>query len=372
MLLTRENLEKREKETFAPYAVFSAEATREFPETPDKFRTAYQRDIARIIHSKSFRRLRGKTQVFVAHHGDHFRNRLTHTLEVAQISRSLARNLGLNEDLAEAIALAHDLGHTPFGHVGEEKLNELLLTYGEGFEHNRQSRRILTTLEKKYPDFDGLNVSLELLDGLHKHQSSYDQREEKFQTSPSLEAQLVNLADEIAYTNHDIDDGLRSGIFAREDLSKFALWQQALKKVDAKLPTEAFHHRAVSAVIALLTTDLLLTTEANLEANKITSLQQVKDFQKPLAQFSPLMQQNLAELRGFLFTNFYNSETVAELSNQGAETIQCIFEALITNPKLLPIEFALRLEKDSLHQVCADFLAGMTDNYANEFCARLG
>ena len=372
MLLTRENLEKREKETLAAYAVFSAEAMREFPETADKFRTAYQRDIARIIHSKSFRRLRGKTQVFVAHHGDHFRNRLTHTLEVAQISRSLARNLGLNEDLAEAISLAHDLGHTPFGHVGEEKLNELLQPFGEGFEHNRQSRRILTTLEKKYPDFDGLNVSLELLDGLHKHQSSYDQLEEKFQTSPSLEAQLVNLADEIAYTNHDIDDGLRAGIFAREDLAGFALWQEALKKVDTKLPVEAFHHRAVSAVIELLTTDLLLTTEKNLQTNSITTLAEVKAFSKPLVRFSSETHQSLAQLRQFLFANFYNSETVAELSNQGAATIQKIFAALIANPKLLPIEFALRLEKDSLHQVCADFLAGMTDNYANEFAARLG
>lgn len=371
MLLTRENLEKREKKNLAPYAVFSAEATREFPETADKFRTACQRDIARIIHSKSFRRLKGKTQVFVAHHGDHFRNRLSHTLEVAQISRSLARNLGLNEDLAEAIALAHDLGHTPFGHVGEVQLDELLQPFGENFEHNRQSRRILTTLEKKYPEFEGLNVSLELLDGLSKHQSSYDQTGVTFSNFPSLEAQLVNLADEIAYINHDIDDGLRADIFTQADLENFTLWRQALEQVDKKLPEEAFVHRAVSALIELLTTDLLLKTEQDLQANSITTLAEVKTFSKPLVSFSPTTHTDLAQLRQFLFTNFYSSETVAELSNQGAVTIQKIFTALLTNPKLLPIEFAMRLEKDSLHQVCADFLAGMTDNYANEFDKKL-
>jgi dGTPase len=372
LLLLRENLEKREKENLAAYAVFSLNAKREFPETPDKFRMGFQRDIARIIHSKSFRRLKGKTQVFVAHHGDHFRNRLSHTLEVAQISRSIARNLALNEDLSEAIALSHDLGHTPFGHVGEIKLNELLQPFGGGFEHNIQSRRILTTLEKKYPDFDGLNVSLELIDGLHKHQSSFDQADISFEKSPSLEAQIVNLADEIAYTNHDIDDGLRSGIISREDLAQFSLFEAALQKVDAKLPSDAFNHRAVSALIELLTQDLLLTTEENLKTNSIVSLQQVKEFSKPLVSFSSTTQQSLGELREFLYANFYNSKPVVELSNQGEKTIECIFTALIANPKLLPVEFASRLKKDELHVVCADFLAGMTDNYASEFCKKIG
>ncbi|MFH1375983.1 MAG: dGTP triphosphohydrolase [Patescibacteria group bacterium] len=376
MLLTRQDLEKREREVLAPYATFSDSIEREHPDPStssgqvikDKFRTAFQRDHARIIHSKAFRRLKGKTQVFVAHHGDHFRNRLSHSLEVAQIAKNLARNLGVNEDLTTAIALAHDLGHTPFGHTGEEKLNELLQPFGERFEHNRQSRRILTTLEKKYAKFDGLNLTLDLLDGLAKHSTPYDAPEEEDGRQPSLEAQIVNLADEIAYTNHDLDDGLRAGIFRKQDLKGLQLWEAATEKVDPKLPAEAFNHRAVSALIDLLTCDLLTTTEGNLNKNKINSLKEVQNLPKPLVEFSENISAKLDELRKFLREEFYLAPSVAQLSQKGTATITKIFEALLKEPELLPTDFQ---KIQPTHTAIADFVAGMTDNYANEFCAKI-
>ncbi len=371
MLLIRIQLEEIEKKNLAPYATFAADATREHPEQPDEHRTAFQRDRARIIHSKSFRRLKGKTQVFVAHYGDHYRNRLSHTLEVAQLARDLARSLGLNEDLAESIALAHDLGHTPFGHVGERKLNELLQPFGASFEHNRQSRRILTTLEKKYPEHDGLNLTQDLLDGLAKHQSAYDQAGESFTQQPSLEAQIVNLADEIAYTNHDLDDGLRAGIFTRDDLEKLELWQVATQKVDSGLPKEAFIHRAVSALINAMATDLLTATEKNLQAAKTDSLAAVQTHTQPLAAFSPAFLTQHTALRQFLYTNFYLTKAVKKKSEEGAVIIEQLFAKLKAQPELISPEFTTRLTKDPLEVVVADFIAGMTDTYATEFLAKL-
>lgn len=367
MLLKRTDLEKLERETLAPYATFADTAKREHKEIHDKYRTAFQRDRGRIIHSKSFRRLRGKTQVFVAHHGDHFRNRLSHTLEVAQISRDLARNLAVNEDLTEAIALAHDLGHTPFGHTGEERLNELMRAFGGSFEHNCQSRRMLTVLEKKYPDFEGLNMTRDLLDGLAKHQSSYDQSGEAFETQPSLEAQIVNLADEIAYTNHDLDDGLRAKIFRRADLKDLVLWQKATEKVDRKLPEEAFIHRSVSALIEILTQDLLQQTERNLQRNKINSAEAILGFSEPLAAYSPSIKKQLAELGKFLRQNFYFSQSVLEHSRRGSAILEQVFSKLMKRPELLPEDFKVRLKVDPLQIVVADFVAGMTDDYAARF-----
>ncbi|MFH1546007.1 MAG: dGTP triphosphohydrolase [Patescibacteria group bacterium] len=366
MLLKRTDLEKRERELFAPYATFSDSAKREHPDSQDEFRTQFQRDHARIIHSKSFRRLKGKTQVFVAHHGDHYRNRLTHTLEVSQISRNLARNLAVNEDLAGAIALAHDLGHTPFGHAGEGRLNSLLQKFNSGFEHNRQSRRILTTLEKKYVGFDGLNLTFDLLDGLAKHSTPYDFAENSNE-QPSLEAQIVNLADEIAYTNHDLDDGLRGKIFTRADLKNLKMWGAAIKKVDSNLPDEAFSHRAVSAIIDLLTTDLLWETSKNLEENKIKSLNEIKNFHEILVSFSPSTQKDLEELREFLRAKFYLHPEVKKLSERGADMLEKLFTSIFKKPELLPAEFTAKLKIDSREIVVADFVAGMTDDFAEEF-----
>ena len=366
MLLKRTDLEKRERETLATYATFSDSAKRKFPDFDDEFRTQFQRDHARIIHSKAFRRLRGKTQVFVAHHGDHFRNRLTHTLEVSQIARNLARNLAVNEDLAGGIALAHDLGHTPFGHTGEERLNFLMQKFGKGFEHNLQSQRILTTLEKKYPDFEGLNITHDLLDGLAKHSTPYDSASSR-EKQPSLEAQIVNLADEIAYTNHDLDDGLRGEIFTCEDLKDLSLWKKSAQKVDSQLPNEAFNHRVSSGVIDLLTCDLLHASSKKLEANKIQNLEQVRNFKEVLISFSQATKEELKELQAFLRERFYLHPDVKKLSEDGGDVLEKIFISILANPKLLPKEFEAKLKKDAIEDVVADFVAGMTDDFALEF-----
>jgi dGTPase len=370
MLLKRTDLEKRERANLASYATFSDVAKREHKDSGDDFRTQFQRDHARIIHSKAFRRLRGKTQVFIAHHGDHYRNRLSHTLEVSQISRSLARNLAVNEDLAGAIALAHDLGHTPFGHAGEIRLNQLMQKFGKSFEHNIQSRRILTTLEKKYVDSEGLNITLDLLDGLAKHATPYD-RSEASEQQPSLEAQIVNMADEIAYTNHDIDDGLRAGIFTKDALGSLALWRRAIEKVDSNLPDEAFNHRAVSALIELLTTDLLQETSRKLETNKIKSLDEVKIFDAVLVSFSVEVQTGLEELRKFLREDFYFAPKVKRLSDKGADILEKLFTSIYEKPELLPAEFLAKLDKDAKEIVVADFVAGMTDDFAEDFRKKL-
>jgi len=371
MLLTRAQLEAKEKEMLAPYATFSADAVRVHADPDDDYRTAFQRDRGRIIHSKAFRRLKGKTQVFVAHAGDHYRNRLSHSLEVAQISRDLARNLGLNEDLAECIALAHDLGHTPFGHVGERKLNELVQPFDMTFEHNQQSRRILTDLEKKYPDFRGLNLTNDLLDGLAKHQTPYDRAGESLSQWPSLEAQVVDIADEIAYTNHDIDDGLRAGILQRVDFTGLVLWEEATAEVDPSLPTEAYNHRAVSAIIDRMTRDLLAATEERIAAAGVDSLTAVQQADERLVGFSADFGKDVALLRSFLYKHFYLSEPVSVKSAAGAVVIGEIFQRLIADESRLPPEFAARLADAPLHVVVADFIAGMTDNYAEDFLARL-
>ena len=377
MLLRRVDLEERERESLAPYATFADSAKREFQTSPDHFRTEFQRDHARIIHSKAFRRLRGKTQVFVAHHGDHYRNRLSHTLEVSQISRNLSRNLAVNEDLAGAIALAHDLGHTPFGHTGEERLNQLMQQFDRGFEHNIQSRRILTTLEKKYVAFDGLNITLDLLDGLAKHQTTYDRPSPSTSShstnseQASLEAQIVNFADEIAYTNHDIDDGLRAQIFTKDALQTLTLWQQAIAQVDPNLPDEAFNHRAVSALIELLTRDVLQTTSQKLVQHDIKSLAAVQQMTEPLVSFSAEMQEGLEELRTFLREDFYFAPTVKQLSDQGADTLEKLFTNIYKKPELLPVEFQARLAQDAQELVVADFVAGMTDDFAIEFAKEM-
>ncbi|MFH1012856.1 MAG: dNTP triphosphohydrolase, partial [Candidatus Peregrinibacteria bacterium] len=232
MIFFREQIEAREKEILAPYAAFSVDSRgREHPESEDPYRTCFQRDRDRVIHSKAFRRLRGKTQVLVAGFGDHYRSRLAHSMEVAQIARAICRSLGLNEDLAEAVSLAHDLGHAPFGHAGQDEMNAILQEYGSRFEHNEQSRRIVELLEHKSPDYPGLNLSFEVRDGLIKHRTFYDNPPVTDTLMPSLEAQVANAADEIAYLNHDIDDGLRSGVLTLEAFDGLKLWESAKANV---------------------------------------------------------------------------------------------------------------------------------------------
>lgn len=364
-LLTTKALEALEKKNLAPYAVKNTESQgRAFLEKKDPFRLDFQRDRDRIIHAKAFRRLKGKTQVFVSHYGDHYRSRLSHTLEVAQIARDIARNLKLNEDLAESIALAHDLGHTPFGHAGEEALNDVMLRFGKTFEHNLQSKRIVEKLEKKYPEFDGLNLSFEVRDGLIKHRSAYDKSSVKLSHQASLEAQIVNLADEIAYQNHDLDDGLRAGIFQKEELNKLEIWREAQSCVDTKLPEDLWISRVISALINLMVLNLYEGTLQNLEKYKPQTLADIYNADTTLVAFTREFEQKNNFLRQFLYLNFYKTETVITQSNKGKETIKKLFFAYHKNPQLLPQEFLEKTQKDELEDIIKDYIAGMTDNFA--------
>ena len=370
MALTREELEEREKKWLAPYAVKSGNSIgRKFKETSDG-RMCFQRDKDRIIHSKAFRRLDEKTQVFIAGSGDHYRTRLTHTLEVAQISRDIARRLKLNEDLCEAIALAHDLGHPPFGHGGEEMLDKLMHEHGMHFEHNEQSRRVVEVLEKAYPDFDGLNLSFEVLDGLIKHQTSWDQAEKKFETSAHLEAQVVNIADEIAYTNHDIDDGFRSGLISIKELAEFDIWKMAMSDVDKKygkgLSEEVKVSRIISTIISLMIEDFCTQTEANIKNAKIRSLSDVIAHKGILAHFSPEMDKMVSVLRKFLYDNFYINPKVYDFVKVGEQKISKLFKFYMENPSKFPAARAGQagiVGDEKFVVAVKDYIAGMTDGY---------
>lgn len=369
MIATKQALEQRERNMLAPYAVFSsASRGREFPEKSDSTRTEFQRDRDRIIHSKAFRRLSGKTQVFVATYGDHFRDRLSHTLEVAQVARDLARNLRLNEDLCESIALAHDLGHTPFGHAGEFTLNEIMEEFSLHFEHNEQSKRIVEVLEKQFPHFDGLNLTYEVRQGLAKHQTLYDQRTKKIM-GKTLEAQVVDLADEIAYHNHDLDDGLRSDLFLLKELQKLTLWREALeavyKKYGNKLDSVVLRHRAVSHLISLMINDVLETAQKNLKKAKIHNLADVLKCKKNLVGFSASFEKKVTQLRKFLWQRMYQSPQVLKHSRRGQKILKNLFWRLYKEPKLLPKRFWERIGKpDPLEVIVKDYVAGCTDQYA--------
>lgn len=365
MINEREILEKREQKNLASYAVKSAESQgRKFREKRDKYRLCFQRDKERVIHCKAFRRLEEKTQVFVAGSGDHYRTRLTHTLEVAQISRDIARRLGLNEDLSEVIALAHDLGHPPFGHAGEQALNEMMTKYGMSFEHNKQSRRVVEFLEKAYPNFEGLNLSFEVLDGMMKHKTPWDQANCNFEISAHLEAQIVNVADEIAYTNHDIDDGIRSGIINLKQLDKFEIWKKARKatlKKYGKLSGYVFIARTVSSLIAMMVNDLCKETEKNIEKFKIKTVEDVQKQKKEIACFSKNLRKMLNELRKFLYNEFYLNEKLLIFVSQGKEMIQSLFEYYVKHPE----NFSQKKYKNKEEYIIAvkDYIAGMTDSY---------
>lgn len=369
MIAIKRQLEARESKILSPYAVKSAESQgREFPEKADPTRTEFQRDRDRIIHSKSFRRLSGKTQVFVATYGDHFRDRLSHTLEVAQVARDLARNLQLNEDLCEAVALAHDLGHTPFGHAGEFTLNEIMQEFDLHFEHNEQSKRIVEVLEKQFPNFDGLNLTYEVRQGLAKHQTLYDQRTKKIM-GKTLEAQVVDLADEIAYHNHDLDDGLRSALFSLKELQKLPLWNGALeavhKKYGRKLDAVVLRHRVVSCLVSLMIGDVLQTAQKRLQKGKIRSLADVLKCKKSLIGFSAGFEKKVMQLRKFLWERMYQSPQVLKHSRRGQRILKNLFWRLYKEPKLLPKRFWERIGKpDPLEVIVKDYVAGCTDQYA--------
>jgi dGTPase len=356
----------------APYAVSDANSRgRKITEAAPNARSEFQRDRDRIIHSGAFRRLEYKTQVFVNHEGDLFRTRLTHSIEVAQIARSIARHLRVNEDLAEAISLAHDLGHTPFGHAGQDALNACMKAYG-GFEHNLQSLRVVDVLEERYAAFEGLNLCFETREGILKHCSAENAAKlgdvgERFlqQRRPSLEAQITNLADEIAYNNHDVDDGLRSGLITLEQFATVPLVAthlQQVKRAYPELPERRVIHETVRRMINTLVTDLIQQSERNLNAQKLTSIEDVRAAPGMIA-FSPEMNEQQRELKTFLRTRLYRHYKVMRMSTKAQRIISDLFGVFMADHRLLPEQFQVQDEADRSRAI-ADYIAGMTDRYA--------
>ena len=355
----------------APYAVTASAHGRKISEPAPSGRSEFQRDRDRIIHSGAFRRLEYKTQVFVNHEGDLFRTRLTHSIEVAQIGRSIARRLALNEDLAEAISLAHDLGHTPFGHAGQEALNACMKDHG-GFEHNLQSLRVVDVLEERYAAFDGLNLCFETREGILKHCSlenaaKLDEVGERFLNNrrPSMEAQIANLADEIAYNNHDVDDGLRSGLITLEQLTSVRLFAGHLNEVRTSYPNLAERrvvHETVRRMINTLVTDLIAQTEQNIRAHSPQSVDDVRTA-PPIVAFSAQMYELNRELKAFLRTHLYRHFRVMRMTAKARRIIGDLFNAFIEDSRLLPPQFNPEAESMRARSV-ADYIAGMTDRYA--------
>jgi dGTPase len=371
MPCTRLELEKRERQTLAVYAQFSAESRgRLHREDPPDWRTHYQRDRDRVIHSRAFRRLEYKTQVFLNGTGDHLRTRLTHTMEVAAIARNIARALQLNEDLTEAIALAHDLGHSPFGHKGEAALDRLMKRHG-GFEHNRQSLRIVEGLEHKYPGFPGLNLTWEVREGLAKHHTTYDhpgRRQDDATRSSSLEAQVANLADEITYYSHDLDDGLTARLFSERQLARdVKIWGEAARRVrrdHGALPDESRRHFIIRCIIDDQVHDVVDTTEALLRAARVGSADAVRAQARPLVRYSPERRRFNLELRGYLYKNLYYNPEV-RIPNEGAvRMLEELFRHYLKHPDHIGDQARKRVRRDGLHRAVCDYLAGMTDRYA--------
>jgi dGTPase len=341
-------------------------------------RPAFERDRDRIIHCAAFRRLEYKTQVFVNHEGDYYRTRLTHSLEVAQIGRAIARKLRLNEELTEALALAHDLGHTPFGHTGEDVLNRLMKGRG-GFEHNLQSFRVVDELEERYPGFNGLNLTWELREGIIKHSSPYDVSTEAMKeflpgVVTSIEGQIINYADEIAYNNHDIDDGLKSGYIALEMLERITLWKRVSASVREKYPAiddKRLVYQTISALIGLLIGDLCVTIKENLERFSIATLDDLRNVNRPIAHFSDEITMLNMELKRFLFENLYRHYKVDKMRVKAEIFITRLFETYLQYPSLLPPKYRARVERFGLERTVCDYIAGMTDRFALDEYKRL-
>ncbi len=364
--------EQLERKTLAPWAMKSCDsAGRLHKEEEHVYRSPYQRDRDRIIHCKAFRRLEYKTQVFLNHEGDHYRTRLTHTLEVAQISRTIARALGLNEDLTEAIALAHDLGHTPFGHSGEEALRAVMSEHG-GFEHNEHGLRVVDVLEKRYPDFDGLNLSYEVRESIAKHKTRWDTPSGAgFPPGPPvLEAQAVDQADSIAYDNHDLDDGLAAGILEPDDLKGLKLWDKGLALVKEKygrLSPEHTTSQCIRLLINYCVTDLIDNTVGEFEKSGIDSAGAVREKTDNIIRFSDSLSQEKGELENLLQRKLYRDYRVMVITNSARRFLKKIFEALVSDPRQLPPEYRKSdMGERQLHRAACDYVAGMTDRYAQD------
>lgn len=370
-MLTRKDIEKREENILAPYAMHSKDTRgRKYPEKEPEYRSVYQRDRDRIIHSIAFRRLEYKTQVFVNHEGDYYRTRLTHTLEVSQIARSIARIMALNEDMVEAIALSHDIGHPPFGHAGEEALGILMKDNG-GFDHNLQGLRVVDELEQRYPDFPGLNLTWEVREGINKHTTMFDKSERLVELEPDtnapLETQVVDVADEIAYDNHDIDDGITSGLIEERELSRLDLWKIATKDIKnkyANLSNKIFKYQIIRSLIDRQIKNLVETSEKNIKDAGIKNVQDVRKHPEKLFSFSKDMQEKRAEFRNFLTENLYKNYRVIRMSDKARRFIGDLFNVYKEKPEQLPPSDQEKIEKDGPYRVICDYIAGMTDRYA--------
>ncbi len=379
---------KNQSEHLAPYACNANESLGRLHKEPEcTTRTVFQRDRDRIIHSAAFRRLEYKTQVFVNHEGDHYRTRLTHSLEVAQLARSISRILGLDEDVAEALALAHDLGHTPFGHAGEDALQEAMEAFG-GFDHNAQALRILTSLEQRYANHDGLNLSWEVLEGITKHNgpllddenqgdipwaiAEYNEIQDlSLNSYPSLEAQVAAISDDIAYNNHDMEDGIRAGLFTLDDLREIALMNTVINAVDKahpKLEEKRRVHEVIRRVINRLVADVVKNTEHNLAVDKIKSIEDIRGANRLLVCFSEEMEVNHKQLKAFLLKRMYRHSSVNRASSKARRVVGELFGFFHNEPECLPEEWRNQLNncKNKSHEarVISDFIAGMTDRFA--------
>ena len=368
-LQARAEAEQQERERLAPFAEKSGDSRgRLHPEPEHPYRTAFARDRDRIVHARAFRRLEYKTQVFVYHEGDHYRNRLTHTLEGSQIARSLARTLRLNEDLAEAVVLAHDLGHTPFGHAGERVLDELLAADG-GFDHNRQTLRIVDWLEERYPSFRGLNLSWETREGILKHGCDWEHPVPVPErgAQPSLEAQLADHADEIAYLSHDLDDGLRSGLLDWAQLEEVALWREAraaLPPAAKQVSERVLRAQLIRTLLDHLATELARASAAALDEAGVRSPAEVRRAPRPLVRYPAETGASQRKLKEFLYDALYQHPRVREVSRRAEEILGDLYRAYRAEPSSLPAHVVERFAEDGEARAIADYIAGMTDRFA--------
>jgi dGTPase len=371
MLFTREQLEAIEDQSLAPYGIRSkASKGRAYPDSEPGYRTAFQRDRDRILHTTAFRRLEYKTQVFINYEGDYYRTRLTHTLEVAQIGRTLARALGANEDLVEAICLAHDLGHSPFGHSGEVALNRLLKEHG-GFDHNKQSLRIVTKLEQRYPNFPGLNLTWEVCEGIVKHETEYDISDaSKYnpELRGHLEAQIANAADEIAYTAHDLDDGLRSSMITPPMLDGISLWEILAESVgwQGNFLDELTRHQLIRRLIGILVTDMAEATSDRLRDAAVKSADELQRLSYNVIGFSEDLHRRNRELKDFLYANLYRHPRVVRMQVKAERILSDLFHAYLQEASILPTHVQTWIEVRGLERTICDHIAGMTDRYAIE------
>jgi dGTPase len=377
MIISRHDFEIQEEERLAPYGMCSKNSLgRAMAEDEHPYRTAYPRDRDRIIHTTAFRRLEYKTQVFIITEGDYYRTRLTHSIEVAQIGRTIARALRVNEDLTEAICLAHDLGHSPFGHSGETALNKLMANHG-GFDHNYQSFRIVEKLENRYPDFRGLNLTWEVREGILKHETEYDQSNVTAfepQWRPTVEAQIVNFADEIAYTTADLDDGLRSGLIVPEQLAEIEFWRLVTDELGIK-PGQGFsdmdRHRIIRRLVGKEVSDVIHATHAQLEKHHVQSVADVRNMAYNIVIHSEHVRQMNRQLKDFLLNNLYMHWRVMRMDMKAKRTLSELFEAYTKSPIILPYSVQNLIERRGLHRTVCDYIAGMTDRFALQEYAKL-